>query len=58
MKNQIHIALNSEVRINTQLKNTLINLTKSDVLLQIDWDQKSLLFTKLIHMTIKLIEGS
>ena len=61
MKAKIYIALNSEIRINTQFKNTLTNYTKSIiktknlVLLLVDWDKNSLLFRKRLHMMKKII---
>ena len=51
-KVKIYITVNFEMRINTQLKNTLTSYTKSDilterfVLLRVDWDINGLLFTK------------
>ena len=50
MKAKIYKPLKSEMRINTQFKNTLPNytkaviLTKSLVLLRVDWDKNGLLF--------------
>ena len=51
-----YITLSSEMRINTQLNNTLTTyiksnlLTKRLVLLPVDWDKNCLLFTKQLYM--------
>ena len=61
MKFEFSIALNSDMHIYTQLNNTLTNYTKADVLTKIlvfllgDWDKNRLLFTKQLHIRIKLI---
>ena len=60
-KVEIYIALNSEMRIDTQFKNilTIYNksdiLTKSLVLLPVDWHKNGLLITKRIHIVKKII---
>ena len=61
MKVEIYIALNSEMRINTQFETTLTNFIKSDILtkilmlLPVDWDKNGLLFTKWLHIINKII---
>ena len=61
MEVKIYISLNSEIRINTQLKDTSTNYTKSDtitkrlVLLPVDWYKNGLRFTKRLHMKKKII---
>ena len=55
IKNEIYIALISEICINTEFVNTLVNYNKSDmltktlVLLSVDWDKNGLLYTKHLH---------
>ena len=61
MKVETYIALNSDMRIKTQFKNTLTNYSKSDilkkrlVLLPVDWDENGILFTKRLHTMNKII---
>ena len=61
MKNKIFIALNSEIRTNTEFKNTLTDhnksdiLTKRSVLLPVDGDKNGLLITKKLLMITKII---
>ena len=64
MKVEIYIGLISEMRINTQFKNTLANYTKSDILIKTlallpeDWDENGLLFMKRLHIVNKIIDHS
>ena len=59
MKVGIHVALYSDIYINTQFKNTLTDYTKSDiltkvsVLLPVEWVKDGLLFKKRLHMMNK-----
>ena len=61
MKNEIYIAFNPEILMNTQFKITFTNYTKSDIstkgsaLLPVDWDKNGLLFTKRLHIMNKII---
>ena len=64
MKVENYIGLNSEMHINSHLKNTLTSKTKTDiltkilVLLPVDWDENALLFTKRLHIMNKIIGHS
>ena len=61
MKVDVYIALNAEMRINTQFENTLANYIESDiltkrlVLLPVDCFEKGLLFTKRLYMMNEVI---
>ena len=63
---EIYSALNSDICINSQFKNTFINYIKTDiltkrlVLLPVDLDKNSLLyvFTKRLHIMNKIISYS
>ena len=58
MKIKLHIALNDDICINTQLEKTLTNYIKSDIktqrlmLLPVDSDKIGSLFTKRLHMMV------
>ena len=61
MKVKIFCALNFEMCINTEFKNTLANYTKSDILRKksmlqpADWEKNDLLFNKQLHVLNNII---